>query len=145
MKRMQLFLACLALMSWPGIVLSATMQETLRIMENGASYIEERVGQGEIADQGDIVSIHFTLWLDDDGQAGRMIFDTRESSQPTSFRVGSTAFMPALSHGVVGMRQGGLRTLWAPPDIAYGHKGIPGTVPADARLLIEIELLALKK
>jgi FKBP-type peptidyl-prolyl cis-trans isomerase FkpA len=45
--------------------------------------------------------------------------------------------------GVRGMRVGGQRRLVIPPSAGYGHLGINGLVPPDARLTFDIELLAI--
>ena len=45
--------------------------------------------------------------------------------------------------GVVGMKVGGKRKLTIPSDLAYGKKGSPPKIPADAPLVFEIELLEI--
>lgn len=46
--------------------------------------------------------------------------------------------------GVVGMRVGDKRKLTIPPQMAYGPKGIPGTIPGNATLLFDVELVDVK-
>jgi FKBP-type peptidyl-prolyl cis-trans isomerase len=42
------------------------------------------------------------------------------------------------------MKVGGKRKLRIPPDLGYGAKGSPPKIPANAGLLFDIELVAIK-
>ncbi|HEY3628764.1 MAG TPA: FKBP-type peptidyl-prolyl cis-trans isomerase, partial [Terracidiphilus sp.] len=45
--------------------------------------------------------------------------------------------------GVDGMRVGGRRRLRVGPHLAHGDKGVPGLIPPNAKLVSEVELLAV--
>jgi len=38
------------------------------------------------------------------------------------------------------MKAGGVRRVTIPPDMAYGKRGVPPTIPPDSTLVFEIEL-----
>ena len=52
--------------------------------------------------------------------------------------------LAGLLKGIPGMRVGGLREIVISPHLGYGAEGIPGTVPANALLRCEVELVAIR-
>lgn len=110
----------------------------------GLEYKDLRVGTGAKAQRGETAVIHFVSWLDDSGQRGKEIFNTRKQNKQVSFQIGTDKVMQGWNDGVVGMRAGGMRLLRIPPQMAYGAKSVDDVVPANARLIFIIELLELK-
>lgn len=49
-----------------------------------------------------------------------------------------------LKKGIEGMRVGGKRELVVSPHLAYGEKGIPGSIPPKAVIRFEVELLEVR-
>lgn len=45
---------------------------------------------------------------------------------------------------ISGMRVGDKRRLTIPPQMAYGAKGVPGTIPGNAWLTFDVELVNVK-
>lgn len=107
------------------------------------SQTDLRVGSGAEATAGRRVTVNYTGWLYDPAmpeQKGRQ-FDTSVGRQPFTFTLGAGQVIRGWDRGVAGMKVGGQRRLVIPPDLAYGSAGSGGTIPPNATLVFDIELL----
>jgi FKBP-type peptidyl-prolyl cis-trans isomerase FkpA len=95
------------------------------------------VGAGAEAKQGSAVSVHYVGTLTD----GTKFDSSRDRGQPFTFIIGQGKVIRGWEQGVVGMRVGGTRKLVIPPHLGYGEAGQPPTIPGQATLHFEIELL----
>jgi peptidylprolyl isomerase len=100
-------------------------------------YIETEAGSGEIARPGDRVAVHYTGTLAD----GTVFDSSYERGQPIEFVLGQGMVIPGWEQGIALMREGGKATLIIPPQLAYGPQGSPPTIPPDATLTFEVELV----
>ncbi len=100
---------------------------------SGLYYQDLVVGEGETAVAGDFVNVSYTGWLANGDQFG---------SGEYSFQLGTGAAIDGFDEGVTGMKVGGKRRLVLPPDLAYGKNG-KGTIPGNATLVFEVELLEI--
>lgn len=104
-------------------------------------------GTGEVATAGKTVSVHYTGWLYDEaasGHQGKKFDSSRDRNQPFEFPLGGGQVIAGWEHGVEGMKVGGQRLLVIPPELAYGARGAGGVIPPNAKLVFEIELIAVK-
>ena len=60
----------------------------------------------------------------------------------TDLRMDRVSLFAGLFYGMQGMRVGGSRTLRVAPHLAYKTQGIPGVIPANAVLTVEVTLLS---
>jgi FKBP-type peptidyl-prolyl cis-trans isomerase len=72
---------------------------------------------------------------------GEILSKDHNKGDVAEFRVGDRQIIPGLERGVIGMKPRGKRQLRISPHLAYGEKGIPDKIPANAVLRIEVELL----
>ncbi len=107
---------------------------------SGLKYWDIKVGTGQEAKDGDHVKVHYTGWL----TSGKKFDSSVDAHQPYEFTLGKGEVIKGWDEGVAGMKVGGKRQLRIPPDLGYGEKGYPGVIPANATLIFDVQLLAVK-
>ena len=112
-------------------------------MSNTLQITDTRVGTGPEARKGQTVTVHYTGWLHENGQAGAKFDSSRDRNQPFQFSLGAGMVIKGWDEGVAGMQVGGLRTLVIPPEMGYGAHGAGGVIPPNATLQFEVELLGV--
>ncbi len=90
---------------------------------------------------GQIVRVHYTAMF---SETHTKIDSSRDRGAPFEFKVGAGEVIRAWDLSLPSMSVGERVLLSAPPHEAYGSAGIPGLIPPNARLLFDIQLLALK-
>jgi peptidylprolyl isomerase len=71
------------------------------------------------------------------------IFDESFSSEPRTFPVGIGGLIKAWDEALVGAKRGSRLLITAPPSLAYGAKGNPPSVPANATLTFVVDVLGV--
>lgn len=98
------------------------------------------VGKGTSPKDGQRVVVHYTGTLTD----GTKFDSSKDRGQPFEFTLGAGEVIRGWDEGVKTMKVGGKRKLTIPPSKAYGPTGAPPTIPPNATLVFEVELLAVK-
>jgi FKBP-type peptidyl-prolyl cis-trans isomerase len=106
---------------------------------SGLQYWDIKEGTGAEAKTGQTAKMHYTGWLTNGKK-----FDSSIGSQPYEFVIGHGDVIKGWDEGVLGMKVGGKRQLRIPPSLAYGDKGYPGVIPADATLIFDVQLMSVK-
>ena len=118
--------------------------QNLVSMPSGLKYKDDVVGTGPEPKAGQSVNVHYTGWLDQNGQKGTQFDSSRDRGQPFSFPLGAGRVIRGWDEGVVGMKVGGKRNLTIPPDLGYGPRGSPPVIPPNATLKFEVELVDVR-
>jgi len=99
------------------------------------------VGAGKQARSGMTVRVHYTGWLYEDGKKGAKFDSSVDRGEPFEFNLGAGDVIKGWDQGVVGMKEGGKRTLIIPAHLGYGSRGAGGVIPPNATLMFDIELI----
>jgi FKBP-type peptidyl-prolyl cis-trans isomerase FkpA len=107
---------------------------------------ELRAGTGAEAVNGKILTVNYAGWLFSTTAAENKgtLFDTSVGRAPFSFTLGAGDVIRGWDQGLVGMKVGGVRRLVIPPELAYGAAGRAPSIPPNANLVFEVELLGVQ-
>lgn len=111
---------------------------------SGLQYEDTQIGEGETAQPGQDVVVHYTGWLWKDGEQGAKFDSSRDRNDPFEFPLGGGMVIRGWDEGVQGMKVGGQRTLIIPADLGYGARGAGGVIPPHATLKFDVELLGIE-
>jgi FKBP-type peptidyl-prolyl cis-trans isomerase FkpA len=107
---------------------------------SGLEYWDIKVGTGATAQAGQHVKVDYTGWLTN----GKKFDSSVGTGKPIEVLLGAGQVIKGWDEGIAGMKVGGKRQLRIPPDLAYGAKGYPGTIPPDATLIFDVRLVEAK-
>ena len=106
---------------------------------SGLQYIDQRVGDGPVAKNGDRVQVHYLGTLSD----GTKFDASRDRGAPLDYHIGVDPVVEGWKEGIIGMKVGGKRKLLVPAKLGYGAEGRKPSIPPNADLVFEIELLRI--
>ena len=112
---------------------------TEKMTDSGLKYEDLQVGDGDTAQAGQTVTVHYTGWLVD----GTKFDSSLDRNDPFRFPLGARRVIAGWDEGVQGMQIGGKRKLTIPPQLGYGAAGAGGVIPPNATLIFEVELLEI--
>jgi FKBP-type peptidyl-prolyl cis-trans isomerase len=107
---------------------------------SGLQYWDIKKGKGATAVAGKLVSVQYTGWLAD----GKEFDSSLDLGDPIDFTLGKGNVIKGWDEGVAGMKIGGKRQLRIPPELGYGPRGAPPSIPPNAILVFDVELVAVK-
>lgn len=89
----------------------------------------------------DSVTVHYSGWL---ASGGRQFDGSVSRGQPISFSLGKV--IAGWTHGIPGMKIGGIRRLYIPAQFAYANDPPQGSgIPPNADLVFEVKLLRVQR
>lgn len=105
---------------------------------------DEVAGTGVTAASGDKVTVRYVGAL-----TNGTIFDASANHPETAggftFNLGAGQVIRGWDQGIVGMKEGGKRTLVIPASLGYGSQAVGGVIPANSDLVFQVELLKVEK
>jgi FKBP-type peptidyl-prolyl cis-trans isomerase len=103
-------------------------------------------GDGQVAQAGDNVAVHYTGWLYDESaenNRGTKFDSSVDRGEHFQFPLGAGRVIKGWDQGVEGMAIGEVRELIIAPEMGYGERGAGNAIPPGATLIFEIELFGV--
>jgi FKBP-type peptidyl-prolyl cis-trans isomerase FkpA len=107
--------------------------------DSGLIIVTLSEGEGASPAASDTVKVHYHGTLRD----GTVFDSSVDRGTPAEFPLNRV--IPCWTEGLQLLKVGGKARLVCPPDIAYGDKGAPPTIPGGAALVFEVELIEIVK
>lgn len=101
-------------------------------------------GSGVSPKSGQQVVVHYTGWLDVNGEPGKKFDSSVDRGQPFVFVIDIGKVIKGWDIGVMTMKVGEKRRLYIPAALGYGTRGAGAAIPANANLIFDVELLEIQ-
>lgn len=120
-------------------------------MRPGVELLNEEHGTGATVQKQAVYQLKLRMWLSRGdpvrwsapwGPIDRARLEDDGATLITDVRVDRVHLIAGLFYGIQGMRVGGTRTLRIAPHLGYGEQGLPGRIPPNALLTVELVVLA---
>ena len=99
--------------------------------------VNEIIGNGLEVKNHSKVSVHYIGKLEDN-----TVFDSSyDRGQLFDFQIGVRQVILGWEPGLLGMKEGGKRTIFIPYELAYGESGAGSLIPPKSHLIFEIEVI----
>jgi len=109
------------------------------LFSNEIQILSELVGDGMEVLNHSKVSVHYIGKLEDLSE-----FDNSyKRGEVFKFQVGTRQVIPGWETGLLGMKEGGKRTIFIPYKLAYGDRGVENSIPPKSNLIFEIEVISV--
>jgi peptidylprolyl isomerase len=111
----------------------------IKTSESGLMYVVIEEGEGDIATDGNVVTVHYSGFLED----GTKFDSSVERDESFSFVVGNKQVIAGWDEGIRLLKKGGKARFVIPPTLAYGDI-TAGKIPPNSTLIFDVELLDVK-
>lgn len=95
------------------------------------------IGNGKEVVKGALVYAQYEGFLED----GTKFDSSYDRGKPFQFVFGTGRVIKGWDQGLVGMKEGGKRTLYVPSHLAYGERQVGSFIKPHSNLIFKIELL----
>jgi len=110
---------------------------------SGLEYIIVQTGNGKSPQKGNMVTVHYTGWLDKNGEPDSKFDSSVDRNRPFTFSIGVGQVIKGWDEGVLTMQVGEKRRLYIPANLAYGAYSPSRGIPPHSNLIFDVELLSI--
>ena len=110
---------------------------------SGLEYEILKEGSGISPAKGQLVTVHYTGWLNNNGECGKKFDSSLDRGKPFDFPIGMGYVIAGWDEGVMSMKIGEKRRLFIPSNLGYGARGAGASIPPHAGLIFDVELLEI--
>ena len=108
--------------------------------ESGLFYKILEKGSGNKAEKGQNVSVHYEGSL----LSGKVFDSSYERKEPIDFPLGTGKVIAGWDEGIALLKKGGKARLVIPPHLGYGARRAGRSIPPNATLIFDVELVDVK-
>ncbi len=117
------------------------------MIKPGVELLSETLGDGPVVVKHEHYQVRLRMWLRRGEPVvwDKSLYNRVEGDGVTlisNVEVHRGRLIAGLFYGMQGMHIGGTRTLRVAPHLAFGEQGVPGVIPANALLTIEVTVLS---
>lgn len=109
-------------------------------MKTELQITDTKIGLGIAAVKGALLICHYDGYLED----GNLFDSSHNHGRPFQFVIGSGRVIKGWDQGLMGMKEGGQRTLFVPAHLAYGERQIGQFIKPNSNLIFHIELFEVR-
>ncbi len=113
------------------------------ITPSGLMYIDKKVGTGAQPKVGQTITVNYIGQLTDGKIFDANTGPSAKHKEPFKTAIGVGQVIKGWDAGVQGMQVGGKRKLVIPPHLGYGARGAGRSIPPNATLHFDVELVAI--
>lgn len=95
-------------------------------------------GEGDFPSPESTITMRYKGSLPD----GTVFDHIHDNEAPMQTPVGELA--PGMAEALLHMKAGGTYRITIPPELAYGHDGVPGVIPPDCAIRFDVKLIEIK-
>ena len=104
---------------------------------NELKITDTEIGTGKEAVKGALLFVHYEGHLED----GTKFDSSKDRPGYFQFVIGSGRVIKGWDQGIIGMKEGGKRTLFVPAHLAYGERQVGNLIRPNSNLIFHVELL----
>lgn len=98
------------------------------------------LGTGKEVVKGALVICNYTGFLDD----GTKFDSSLDHGRPFQFVIGSKRVIQGWDLGIMGMKEGGKRTLFVPAHLGYGERQVGKYITPNSNLTFHVEVIEVR-